>query len=420
MNPFIRILCILLLLGLVSCKTNTTESEPQAVTVTIGFTTSLTGNNSLLSGRQTNGLNLWMNQINGWGGITLSNGSVIKFKRIVYDDAGDAENVKTLYNRLITEDHVDFLFSPYSSSLTDAAAEIADAQGKLLITIGAASDETHKQGYSTVYQTYTPASRYLTGAVDLLVHLDQNAKKIAYVYENSTYSTISVEAAKTYAEGLGDETVVNSSYEVGATDFEPFIDEITDNEAEVVLGGGHFQDGSDFTQQLDASEADIDFFALLVAPPEPEFADIGNAALGVIGPSQWESSVAFSPESAENAGLEWFGPQGDDFVQAYETAYNEEPSYHSMGGYAAGLILQKAILDAGSVNTGAVTAALDSMDILTCYGRIKFDTSEQTHGLQIGHDMVYIQWQPGEGSGLVKEVVWPLEGATAEALYPKP
>ncbi len=419
MKQLICLLFILSQLLFLSCDT-TTEPKQKVITVTIGFTTSQTGNNSLLSTRQTNGLNLWMNQVNSGGGITLDNGSVVKFESIVYDDASDLENVEDFYTRLITEDKVDFLFSPYSSTLTEAAAEIANEQGKCLITIGAASDATYKQGYTTVYQTYTPASRYLTGAVDLLDYLDQNPKKIAYVYENSEYSIIAVEAARTYAEGLGQETVMASSYEVGTEDFKSLIDEIDDNEADAVLGGGHFQDGCDFAQQLDTSETDIDFFTLLVAPPDPDFADIGDAALGVIGPSQWESSVAFSEESAETLGLEWVGQSVNDFVQAYETVYNEAPSYHSMGGYAAGLILQKAILDAGTTETEAVIAALDRMDILTSYGRVKFDTSQASHGLQIGHDMVYIQWQQGADENLIKQVVWPLEGATAEAIYPKP
>jgi hypothetical protein len=34
--------------------------------------------------------------------------------------------------------------------------------------------------------------------------------------------------------------------------------------------------------------------------------------------------------------------------------------------------------------------------------------------------MVYIQWQKDNAGNLVKQVVWPLEGATAEAIYPKP
>lgn len=186
------------------------------------------------------------------------------------------------------------------------------------------------------------------------------------------------------------------------------------------MGGRHYQDGRDLTLALNESQAEIKFLALLVAPAEPEFSNIGNAALGVIGPSQWEPQVSFSPESIGATNTVWFGPLGETFFQAYVSAYDEEPSYHSIGGYAAGLILQKAIIDAGTTNTEAVINALERLDILTCYGHIKFDTSEENHGLQIGHDMVYIQWQQENSSDFVKQVVWPPGGATAGAVYPIP
>jgi branched-chain amino acid transport system substrate-binding protein len=140
----------------------------------------------------------------------------------------------------------------------------------------------------------------------------------------------------------------------------------------------------------------------------------------VIGPSQWEPLAAYTPESAEVAGVEWFGPSSDDFVTAYTGAYDgEEPSYHSAGGYAAGVVLQNAVLTADSTDPAAIKAALDAMDLMIFFGNIKFDTSEENHGLQIGHSMIYIQWQEGE-DGLAKQVVWPKAGATSDAIYPIP
>ena len=113
-------------------------------------------------------------------------------------------------------------------------------------------------------------------------------------------------------------------------------------------------------------------------------------------------------KTAKEAGLEWFGNLGAEFVSAYEAAYDEEPSYHSMGGYVAGQILEKAIIDADSIEPEAIKNAMDGMDILTGYGRIKFDISAEAHGLQIGHSMIYIQWQKDDAGNLVKQVVWPL------------
>ena len=420
----LSVLLLGLLLVTAQCGPSSGGGEaPQASatkTIVIGFTVSQTGSLNVSSIRQDNGLKLWMDQVNAAGGITLSDGTVVKFKTVSYDDESNKDRVQELYTRLATEDNADFLISPYSSGLTAASAVIAEQYGKVMITTGAASDATYQEGYTLVFQAYTPASRYLTGALDLLGHLDPSVKKIAFVNENDKFSTDVVAAAQVYAESLGYDIVLAESYDSGTPDFGPFINKIQAAAPEALMGGGHFQDGSTFARQLHEKGIPLKFVALLVAPPEPDFSEIGDGALGIVGPSQWEPQAEYTPESAEAAGVEWFGPLNDDFVRDYEAAYNEEPSYHSAGGYAAGLILHKAIVDADSVDTAAVKAALDRMNILTFYGGIKFDASAESHGLQIGHEMVYIQWQHDDAGNLMKQVIWPLEGATAESLYPKP
>lgn len=382
---------------------------PQAKTVTIGFTSSLTGSLNVESTRQSNGLKLWMDQVNNAGGITLSDGTVITFQAQSYDDESNKDRVQELYTKLATEDNADFLISPYSSGLTAAAAVIAQQYNKIMITTGAAADSAYQQGYTLVYQAYTPASHYLTGALDLLAKSDPSAKKIAVAYSNDSFSTSVADALKAYAEGKGYDVVVYEGYDPATTDFSALINKIQAAAPDVIMGGGHFEDGSTFAKQLSEKNVSAKMIALLVAPPEPSFAELGDAALGIVGPSQWEPEVAFKPD---------FGPTGQEFVDAYKAAYNEDPSYHSAGGYAAGMILQKAIETADSLDTDAVKQALDNMDVTTFYGHIKFDTSPENHGLQIGHEMVYVQWQKDDSGNLVKQIVWPESGATAPVLYP--
>jgi branched-chain amino acid transport system substrate-binding protein len=388
------------------------------VTAVIGFTASQTGSLNVESTRQTNGLNLWMDQVNNAGGIKLSDGTVVKFASKFYDDESNKDRVQELYTRLATEDNANFLISPYSSGLADASAVIAEQYSKVMITTGAASDSTYKKGYTLVFQAYTPASKYLTGAADLLKATDATATKIAIVHENDKFSTDVSTALKDYAEANGFEVVLFEGYDTGTTDFAPFINKIQEASPDAIMGGGHFQDGSTFAKQLFEKQLPVKFVAVLVAPPEPTFAELGDAAYGIIGPSQWEPLAAFTEESAKAAGLDWYGPTGTDFVSAYKAAYNEDPSYHSAGGYVAGLLLQRAIEQAGSIDAQAVKAALDSFDVLTFFGHIKFDASTESHGLQIGHSMVYIQWQKDGSGNLIKQVVWPAEGATAKVIYP--
>jgi branched-chain amino acid transport system substrate-binding protein len=382
-------------------------------TVTIGFSASKSGKFKTEGGRQINGLALWMEQVNAQGGVKLADGTKVIFALKDYDDESNKERIQELYTALIKSDKADFLISPYSSGLADIAAEIAQRNNKIMITTGAAADSTYKKGYTLIYQSYTPASRYLTGAVDMLGKLTPSAKKVAIIYEKGKFSQDVVNALKAYAQSKGFEVVLFDGYDKETSDFAAFINKIPPD-TDAVMGGGHFADTCALTKQLFEKKVNAKFFAFLVAPPEPKFAEIGKACFGVVGPSQWEPTVKYSPEAAKNAGLEWFGPPVAEFVESYQIIFGEEPSYHSAGGYVAGLILQKAIEMAGSLDPNKVKKALDDMKMMTFYGVIQFDQSKENHGLQIGHDMVYIQWFKDGKGNFYKQIVWPEAAASAK------
>jgi ABC-type branched-subunit amino acid transport system substrate-binding protein len=381
-------------------------------TILIGFTASQTGALNVESVRQMDGLHLWMDQVNKAGGIKLPDGTLVKVKDKYYDDESKKDRVQELYTKLINEDKANFLISPYSSGLADAAAVIAQQYGRIMITTGAASDSTYKKGYTLVYQTYTPASHYLTGAVDILMKLGPESKKIAIIYSNDKFSTDVVKGLRAYAEEKGFKVVMFEGYDPSTTDFAPFINKIPPD-VDAIMGGGHFADTTTLARQIYEKKVKTRMIALLVAPPEPKFAELGAACISVIGSSQWEPLARFTKESAKEAGVPWIGISGDDFVKAYKAKYNEMPSYHSAGGYVAGMVLQAAIQQADSIDNAKVKKALDNMDNMSFYGHVKFATAAGDHGLQVGHDMVYIQWQKDKQGKPVKQVVWPAAGATA-------
>jgi branched-chain amino acid transport system substrate-binding protein len=388
-------------------------------TVVIGFTSSLTGAQEVSSKRQVNGFNLWMKQVNDAGGLELADGSVVTFAAQTYDDESTKERVQELYTRLITEDNADFLISPYSSGLTAAAAIIAEQNGKVMITAGAAEDDAYKQGYTNVFQLYTPGSLYLISTVDMLKQLDPEAT-VAIVHENDKFSTSVVSGLKPYLESQGFEIVLEEGYASDTTDFGPVINKLVESGATVLLGGGHYPDGSTFARQLYERKVGLKFISLLVAPADSKFPELGDAALGVATSSQWELKATHTEEEAAALGIEWYGPSGADFAAAYEAAYGDKPTYHVAGGYAAGLVLQKAMLDAGSADPEKVKAALEAMNIFTFYGGIQFDITPEAHGLQISHQMVVAQWQKNDAGELVRQVIWPADVATADPLYPVP
>ena len=419
LRPFA--LCFLALACSVSSgctrKPQDEASKGKERTLVIGFTASQTGKFNVESNRQIGGINLWIEQVNAAGGLALSDGVRVRFATKYYDDESSKDRVQALYTKLVSEDRADFLLSPYSSGLADAAAVIAEQRGRIMITAGAASDSTHGKGYGRVYQVFTPASRYLTGAFDLLSRLDPKARRIVFVHENDKFSTEVCAAAEQRARGLGFAVALNEGYEPGTADFAPFLNKIgTDTDA--IMGGGHFADGATLAKQLFEKRTPAKFIALLVAPAEPKFAELGESAVGIVGPSQWEPTANYSAEKAKALGVEWYGPSVAEFTAAYQARFHEEPSYHSAGGYVACLILQKALSAARTLDADKVRMAMDGIDMMTFFGRIRFDTDPSRHGLQKGHEMVYIQWQKDSQGKLVKQVVWPPEVQSKDGNYP--
>ena len=73
---------------------------------------------------------------------------------------------------------------------------------------------------------------------------------------------------------------------------------------------------------------------------------------------------------------------------------------------------QKAIEKAGSLDPTKVRDALAALDVMTYYGRVKFDA----RGVNIYKPMGVEQYQP-DGK---KYTVWPQDVAEKPAIYPMP
>jgi branched-chain amino acid transport system substrate-binding protein len=374
-------------------------------TLTIGFTVSRTGKLNNDSTAQMRGFELWRDELNDRGGIKVG-GKQYKVNFVSYDDESVNARVQQLYTRIINQDKAHFLFSPYSSGLVATAAIVSEQYGRVMLTTGAAEEKTYKLGNKNLFQVYSSADLYLAGAIAAVKELNPKSQ-VALVYKDDPFSKAVLQSARKQVSEAGLTTVLDEAYSPETTDFGPLINKIISAGADVLLGGGHYPDGATLARQLYDHKAGLRWVTLLVAPDSPNFATLGEAAVGVSVPSQWEPQVSFKPD---------FGPTAAEFTQRFQAKYAIEPGYHAAGGYAAGLLLQRAVEQADSPEQAKVAAVLNSMDVTTMFGRTKFSTNAKEHGLQTGHEMVVAQWQR-KGGNLVKEVIWPKSAKTADILY---
>src|SRR5207245_6922426 len=94
---------------------------------------------------------------------------------------------------------------------------------------------------------------------------------------------------------------------------------------------------------------------------------LGPDANYVFDGSQWTPQVKYKPS---------FYLSVSEYVKAYKTKYStsEPPDYHVAESTAACLAFQKAIENAGSLDATKVRDALASLDVMTFFGQIKFDS----------------------------------------------
>ncbi|HEY8069355.1 MAG TPA: amino acid ABC transporter substrate-binding protein [Burkholderiales bacterium] len=376
-------------------------------TITIGMTVSQTGSLNVDSVAQLKGAEYWRDEVNAAGGIKAGDRRY-KVRFVEYDDQSQGGRVQQLYTRLIVQDKAQFLFGPYSSGLTATAAVISEQYGRIMLIGGGAEGKTYQLGNKYLFQCITTADYYLSGAIQALKEKEARAK-IAFVYSDDPFSKAVVAAARTQAVAAGFTIALDESYAPSTTDFSPIINKIISSGADTFLGGGHYPDGATLARQLYDQKAPLKYVAILVAPDSPKFATLGEAALGVTVPSQWEPQVRYKPD---------FGPTPEEFAKAYNAKTKLEADYHTASGYVTGLLLQHAIEQAGSIAPDKVAAALDRMDVTTFFGRDKFSTDPKSHGMQVAHQMVLAQWQKKNGS-LEKEMVWPDAARTASLIFAK-
>jgi branched-chain amino acid transport system substrate-binding protein len=135
---------------------------------------------------------------------------------------------------------------------------------------------------------------------------------------------------------------------------------------------------------------------------------------GVAYPAQWDASLDYSPETAQKLGIEWFGPTKEEWMNYFKQECPDliAPSYQAAQAGGTIVFLVKAIEAAGTLDNDAVRQAMNNLEFLSFFGKEKIDPET---GLQIGHQMVVVQWQNGK-----QIVIYPEEVAKAKPLFMAP
>jgi branched-chain amino acid transport system substrate-binding protein len=382
--------------------------------IVIGHPAALSGKYAKSAEQAVGGIQAAVDWVNDtYGGVNVG-GKKMMIEYKTYDCESKKESVTSLLERLITTDKVNFTFAPYSSGLTLAGAPIAEKYGIVYMDHGGASDKIFRQGFEYVVQSIGPGSKYHAGTLEMVKKVDPTAKKLALAYEDSEFARSVMDGAEIRAKELGFDIVFKRTYPKGVTDLTPLLSDLKAAGADIIIGGGHFQDGQLFNKQLADLNINPKLLSLIAAATLPAFGEaLGELAEGVMGPSHWEYGVTFSEAGAKKLGQTWIGPTQDEYVALFKNAVGKDmlPDYHAAEASAAVLALVLAVEKTGNLDNDDVRKALGDLKFMSFYGSWDVDDT----GKQVGHSMVDVQWQKGE-----RKIVWPEAAQTAGPVYPKP
>jgi branched-chain amino acid transport system substrate-binding protein len=352
-------------------------------TIKIGVTLSLTGKFSVMGNDQKNGYKLWESHVNSRGGLLGR-----KVEVVVYDDKSDPETAKALYGQMIVKEKMDFLFSPYSSPITEAILPITEKYNYPLIISGAGADSLWEKNYKNAIGTYTPSSRVSHGFIKLL--LKNNIKKIAVVHADDAHSTYVAKGAVSWSEKLGMEVLVFESFKKDTKDLTYLAQKVRDSGAEALLVGGHLNEAIDMRMAVKA----VNYF------PKAYFASVGGALDEYKARIGYDANYTFASSLFE---VRANFPGAKRFHEDYLKVYKQPPQYHAALAYAGGQVLEEAIKRTKTFDGEKVRETLFKMDIITIIGRFGIDKT----GKQVRQHVYVIQWRKGK-----KEIVWPEKLAT--------
>lgn len=364
------------------------------MTLVVGMPVSLTGQFQMQGRQALAGLLAWERDANAE--------TPDAFRVLHHDDASDASTVREVTRRLIVGDQIDILIGPYSSVLTSAAAQVAEAHGKLLWNQGGASDDVYRQGYHRIVGILTPARRYLSGLLPLVRQTESSASTVALVRASTgEFPKAVCRGVAETAKELGFRIVLDVEFAASAVDFADVLERLRVAQADVVVVVGRVRNDLALARQLTDSGLSAGAVVAVAAGIQAFQDDLGSLAERFVGPSQWEPEVQHQPDS---------GPTAEQVVASLKRDGHPTVDYPMAQAYAAGVVVQTCLEEAGSPDGQALRDAAGRLKFSTFYGDFEIDAKT---GRQIGRESLLVQWQDGR-----KVIIWPPDLAQGRLVYP--
>lgn len=362
-------------------------------TIRIGAPLPLTGPLSPEGEKQRRGYDLWADTVNDNGGIEID-GETYEVEMVYVDYESDTPRAVQTAERLITEDEVNFLFSPFGSGAAKAASSVSERYQIPTVAATASSEEVYDQGYEYLFGTFTPNNTLTDPLAEIVAGSDEDVETVAIYARNDLFPLAIAQEMEESAEANGFEVVSFDEYAIGTNDHSSALTLMRQSQPDWVFATGYINDLILLRRQMSDLGVAPKVLSMIAGPAYKEFIEAtGDASENVSSAAWWHPAVDYDGEGI-------FGSTAG-YTDAFEEAYDALPDYAEASASAAGVILQLAIEKAGSIESQAVRDTLAEIDVTTFYGPVRFGDTGQITSLE----PPVFQIQDGEAKVIFPEEV---------------
>lgn len=368
--------------------------------IRIGFSMSMSGFYAAGAESQMNPYILWSEEVNKKGGIFVKDiNKKLPVELVYYDDKSQPDVAVRIYEKLITQDKVDLVLTPWGTTIHFAISPLSEKYKMPMIGTTAASVKLRElKGSYFWFITACIPDRQMKAFTDMLKAQKNQIGTAAILYVQELFQSENLQFLEPDLKQAGIKVVLKKDYPNGIKDLVPLLAEVKEKNPDAVIALTYPADSFLMTTQSKEVGLNPKLMMELIGPAIVGFYDkFGPTTEGLITQGHW------SPKG------KW--PGAKEFLGNYKARWKKNPDYlDSVLGYMGCQMLEQAIERAGSLDRKKLRDVIATQEFTTINGPVKFTGTEN-----LKTPSMWLQWQAGE-----LEIIWPPEVATAKLSFPKP
>ena len=326
------------------------------------------------------------------------------------DDTGKPDVGRAAMEKLVNVNKVIMVTGGYSSSVTFAAAAVAQQYRiPFLVNTGSVDKISQPEDFNLttndgdkfyIYRLNPPVSEYASGLEGLLAEVVK-PKTVFIIHENTAFGTKGAKAFQKSADKLGIKVLDVQSYSAGTVDFKPMLSNAKKMKPDMIYMISYVMDAAQLMKQ--AREINMQpklFVGAGAGFTMPAFKEnAGVASRRVVSATLWHQALPI--------------PGAKEYFDTYVKKFDKSPDYHGAEAYAAATVVDNVLQRCkGKYDAQTVKKALDATDMMTIFAPVKFTA----YGKKIHQNKVntyVVQWINGD-----LKLIWPKDLANAQFEYP--